>query len=287
LGAMLHGVPMDGAVYALSVFQETNSVINSAGNRQFAGRVATDFAKMAGAKDQVMHLGLAVTGGTLDVSTTSTSTNVASLVSIRTEPQGITGFSGTFDANAVATGGLNHTISKQLTGLELVYANGPTKFQGEYALVSLTGYDMDPGKTKVAHGTVKVGYVAAVYNITGENWADNYKDGAFGSIKIKNNYDPAGSGMGAWQVGLRYSMYDTSDLASVVADGYNPVSTANGSPTGSTITAGLTWFINPNSRVMLNHGITSFGNAFSSADITGGGSHKSESMTTIRAQYNF
>jgi len=288
LGAMLHGVPMDGAVYALSVFQETNSVINSAGNRQFAGRVATDLAKMAGAKDQVMHLGLAVTGGSYDVASASLA---GSLASIRSESQGVTAYSATFDTTSTTgtSGNLDftHSVSKQLTGLELVYANGPTKLQGEYVLASLTGYDMGsvaaPAKTKSAHGTVKVGYIAAVYNLTGENWADNYRDGAFSSIKIKNNYDPAGSGMGAWQVGVRYSIYDANDLGGA---GLN-VTTASTSPSGSTLTAGLTWFINPNSRVMLNHSMTSFGSAFAASNITGAGSHKSESMTTIRAQYNF
>jgi phosphate-selective porin OprO/OprP len=286
LGAMVHGVPMDGTVYALSVFQETNSVINAAGNRQFAARVATDLAKMAGAKDQVMHLGLAVTGGSYDVSSSSTS---YSLASIRSESQGVTAFSSTFTGSQ-ATGsssdlGLTNSVSKQLTGLELVYANGPTKLQGEYALVSLTGYNMGtataPAKTEAAHGTLKVGYLAAVYNLTGENWSDNYKDGAFGSIKIKNNYDPAGSGMGAWQVGLRYSIYDTNDLTGAT------VASTTTSRSGNTLTAGLTWFINPNSRVMLNHSITSFDRAFAAPNITGAGSHNSESMTTIRAQYNF
>jgi phosphate-selective porin len=87
--------------------------------------------------------------------------------------------------------------------------------------------------------------------------------------------------MGAWQVGLRYSIYDTNDLTGAT------VTAATTSRSGSTLTAGLTWFINPNSRVMLNHSITNFDRAFAAPNILGAGSHNSESMTTIRAQYNF
>jgi phosphate-selective porin OprO/OprP len=295
LGAMIHGIPMDGTAYAISVFQETNSVVNASGNRQAAARLATDLMRLTSLKDQVLHFGFAGTTGTLDVSggtTSGTALNPASLVSIRTEPQGVVGYSGSFDTTvATSTGEFAHEINKKMIGLEYAYLKGPFKLQGEMAQVTLTGIDKGqvsaPADTTRASGTVKVSYVAAVYNLTGENWVDSYKDGAFSSVKIKQNYDPSGSGLGAWQVGVRYSTYDASDMAGVgLAANYN-VTAANVSSKGQTLTLGLTWFINPNSRVMLNHSMTSFGTAFKAPSVTTTSSYDSESVTTLRAQYNF
>jgi len=287
LGVMIHGVPIDGTAYGISVFQDTNSVVNAAGNRQVAARVATDLVKLTSIKDQVLHFGLAGTTGTIDVSAAS---GAASLVSIRTEPQGVVSYRGTFDATNTSTTDYSQQISKKMLGLEYAYLNGPFKLQGEMAEVTLAGIDKGspsaPATTETARGTVKVSYIAAVYNLTGENWVQSYRDGAFSSVKIKQNYDPSGSGMGAWQVGLRYSTYDASDMASVTSGGYN-VTTSNVSPKGQTVTLGLTWFINPNSRVMLNHAMTSFGTAFKASGVDTASSYDSESVSTLRAQYNF
>jgi phosphate-selective porin OprO and OprP len=299
LGAMIHGVPMDGTAYGVSVFQETNSVVNAAGNRQFAARLATDLIKLTSLKDQVLHFGLAGTSGTYDVTSSS---NTASLTSIRTEPRGVVGYSGSFDtsSNTGTSGDLNftHEVQKKMLGLEYAYLNGPLKLQGEIAEVTLTGIDKGSNTAAVdktrARGTVKVSYISAVYNLTGENWVESYRDGAFSSVKIKQNFDPAGSGLGAWQVGVRYSTYDASDLASVGASGANGCTLAcynltadQYSSKGQTVTLGLTWFINPNSRIMLNHAVTSFGTPFKAPNVNTTAKYDSENVTTLRAQYNF
>mgnify|MGYP003705493273 CR=1 FL=1 len=50
--------------------------------------------------------------------------------------------------------------------------------------------------------------------LTGETYADWYKNGAWGGIKPKSEYNfDTGSGRGAWEVGLRYDAFGVDDVA--------------------------------------------------------------------------
>jgi phosphate-selective porin OprO/OprP len=266
---MIHGVPKDGFVYAASAFQETNATITASGNRQMAGRLAFDVAKISGIQDQVLHLGVAATNGSYD-----TLLAAAPVVSFRSEHRGVEAYASTFTSGGGTT--TSAEINKRLQGLEFVYAYGPFKLQSEYVTANYKGIDNFAGTTD-AQGKVKVNYVGAVYNITGEKWSDSYKDGAFGSIKPLSNFSANSGGTGALQVGVRVSKYDASDLSA---------GTITGSTKGNTTTFGLTWFINPNARVMLNHSITKFDTELTAA-FTGAVAGDSEKVTTIRTQFNF
>ena len=59
---------------------------------------------------------------------------------------------------------------------------------------------------------INSGYVSALWLITGERYAESYRNGVFGRIVPISNFEPGGSGTGAWELGLRYSIYDASDF---------------------------------------------------------------------------
>jgi phosphate-selective porin OprO/OprP len=279
MGAMLHGVPKDGIVYAVSTWQNTNSVISGSGNIETGARLAADFAKIAGINDQVMHLGYAGSSGTQDVAASS---SLATIVSIRSEHRGVEAYKSTFASTTTAATTGQSYIDKKLSGVELAYAFGPFKLQSEYATARYSATNNTSANSSEGNGDLKTKYIAAVYNLTGEKWSDSYKDGGFGSIKPNSNFDAKGSGIGAWQVGVRMSSYDARSLTG----------TETGSERGKTTTIGLTWFINPNARILLNHSITKFDTALTTGFlgyVTNGTTAlgDTERVTTIRGQWNF
>ena len=285
-GIMLHGIPSDGTAYAISVFQDSHNQASGSGNLQVAGRFATDLGKMAKWTDKFLHVGVAGTSGRYDSANSATTTAAGTsdlFPTIRSEHRGVNAFNARF-ATPSASSVLVSTVSKNTLGAELAYGEGPLKLQAEYGVANYNGRDNNDGRSEMS-GNLIAGYVSAVYNLTGENWYDSYKDGAFSSVKIKNNFDPSGSGMGAWQVGLRLSMYDASDIKSLV--GYT--SGIRGSDKGTTTTLGLTWFINPNARMMLNYSMTKFEDQLTSSFLSVGSGNlgNTEKVATLRAQYNF
>jgi phosphate-selective porin OprO/OprP len=285
-GMMLWGIPSDGTTYAVSLFQDQQNQGSNSGNLQVAGRVATDLGKLSQFKwnDKFLHIGLAGIAGKYDIPTTGGNSNVLLDGSIRSEARGVNAFNA-----RIATGAGDNLsqVSKNTVGYELAYGQGPLKFQSEYAVAQLDAWDNQDARTEM-RGKIKTSYIAVLYNLTGENWYDSYKDGAFSSVKIKNNFDPNGSGIGAWQVGLRFSTYDASDLLSTV--GCANATCRRGSDKGNTTTVGLNWFINPNARMMLNHSITRFDTPLRGDYLSigpAGALGDTERVTTLRAQYNF
>jgi phosphate-selective porin OprO/OprP len=268
VGIMLHGVPMDGVAYGVSTFQETNSTITASGNKQYAARVTANIAKLASIKDSVLHFGLGATDGSYDSAIATSSSNKFAGLSLRNEPRGV----DAYKVENTGTTDFATKITKSLIGVEGAYSINAFKIQSEYVEAKFKQYDQGVAGAD-ADLKAKIYYVAAVYNITGESWADAYRDGTWSSVRPKSNFT-ANGGTGALQVGLRYSAYDAERVSG----------TATGSPKGNTTTLGLTWFINPNARVLLNHSVTKFGTAFTPSSMTGG---DSERVTTLRMQYNF
>jgi phosphate-selective porin OprO/OprP len=85
---------------------------------------------------------------------------------------------------------------------ELALVFGPFSVQGEYYYA---GVDRDTGGNLNFSGF----YAFASYFITGESRAYLPSVAAFGKVKPKRNFDlKSGSGVGAWEVGLRYSTVD-------------------------------------------------------------------------------
>jgi len=120
-----------------------------------------------------------------------------------------------------------------------------------------------------------------MYNVTGEKWSDSYKTGAFSGLKPNSNFT-ANGGTGAWQVGLRYSMFDVTDVVQV---GTN--NRTQNSPKANTTTVGINWLLNPNARVMLNYARTKFNEAVTPLDVTTTSSGLDENVISLRTQINF
>ena len=292
-GAMIWGIPKDGFTYALALSngegQNRNEKDSRVDGLEYIARGTVNFAQLMSNTDAVFHLGAAFS--TTDLSKTSSITTndtnfLAGANSVRTEGRGATFF--TFPT-VVGVAGVDNSIQRDRTALEGVAAYGPVKLQAEWMK---TNFDGDLTATRSFDVDVNTWYAEALWMITGEKYAEMYKDGAFGAIKPKNNFAMGKEGMGAWEIGLRYSKFDASDFnnqffqaagngvgAPIVATGATPSSTFE----ADAWTAGIKFVPNPNVRFLVNYIQTSFDTPVTIA----GKQEDDEKAITMRAQYNF
>ena len=227
-GFMLHGIPKPGLVYQLAVSRgrANKDAVND--GFDYIGRVATNVAELQGSKAYILHLGAAYSVGEIK--------GGVAPASGRTEAR---------SQSAWFTGpALSGTTTRTRQGLEAAFAYNGLKVQGEQFQFN---YDPTTGSDQKINGY----YVQALYNLTGES--HNYKDGIFNWIKPNNPLDKGGRG--AWQVGVRLSEFDASDIT--VATGKSNRATA--------MTYGITWFCTDNLRFMLNYVDTKFDNLVGSS----------------------
>jgi phosphate-selective porin OprO/OprP len=306
-GAMIHGVPTAGITYAGSVYQqnafgETDSDTTGKG---FAGRVTANFAELATWKDSVLHVGVAGfnseygVSGTTSSSSSSTSTN-ATVVSFRSSGRGMSNAYRlqVAGSSAGANGQIapvSASVDAKAYGLELAAAYGPFKVQGEYTDQSFDASVAATSNTVTADAEAY--YIEALWLLTGENYSDWYKNGAWGGIKPKNNFDvEKGKGIGAWEVGFRFDAYDvsnTSKTGTARTQGSYTGSTGTAGDTATaagggakTYTAGIKWQLTPNMRVMANYSHTKFDDAFQATDTTLQNISK-EDLLMVRTQISF
>jgi phosphate-selective porin OprO/OprP len=143
--------------------------------------------------------------------------------------------------------------AENIAAAETAVQWGPWSVQAEYVAVWVPGAVQPfPPAVPVARGTpfFQGGYVEVLWFITGEHRNYNRKLGALDrpmvytpvqSIKSCGEY--CLSGCGAWQLGCRYSAMDLND---------------NGINGGNlqSMTWGLNWFLNPNTKVQFNYDLT-------------------------------
>lgn len=283
LGAMVHGDAVKGINYGLAVFQDGfNETTNeTAKGKQAAGRVAINVAELANWKNSVLHLGFAGVSGDYNVTpaTSSQTSSAASstqtrgtIIAFRTDARGLANiYRAQLAGDALGTAtysGASNTdaeVSRNQQGFELAAAYGPVKLQGEWTKAHFDASHANTGS--FVRGDVRAYYAQALWNITGESWSDAYKSGAFGGIAPKSNFKP-GSGLGAWQIGLRYDKYDASDIR--VGNGTAAAGTAReqNADVGHTLTLGVNWILNPNTRFMLNYSRTKFSTPVTPIDVT-------------------
>ncbi len=276
IGAMLHGEPISGLTYGASIYQEAFDQVSDNDGTQAAARVTANFATFAGWTDTVLHLGLAGTAGKYQVrpAVSSQTTGAASgttratIVGFRSENRGlqniyraqISGTTlGTAGAFAGAVDEIAADVDKDLQGLELALAYGPFKLQGEYAKAHFNATHPVAATVTVA-GDVTAQYLEAIWNITGEKWSDAYRGGVFSGIKPNQNFNVGNfKGSGAWQLAVRLSGFDASDIS---VGGTNARQQNNDE--AKTLTVGVNWILNPNIRIMLDYAKTDFeGECFS------------------------
>jgi phosphate-selective porin OprO/OprP len=220
-GFMLHGIPKPGLTYAIALSRGKSNKSAEFDGFDYIGRLTTNIAELTGSKAYTAHLGAAYSTGEIKSGVTPASGRTESRMQ-----------SGWFTGSA-----LSGATVRTRQGLEAAFAYNGLKLQSEYF-----NFKYDP--TTGSNQEIKGYYVQAVYNLTGES--HSYKDGAFGWIKPNNPVDKGGRG--AWQVGVRMSEFDASDVS--VAAGKANRATA--------MTYGITWFCTDNLRFMLNYVDTKF-----------------------------
>lgn len=312
-GFMLHGVLENGVTYAGSVYQQNTfgETDQDSTGKGFAGRATVNLAQFFGNKDVVVHAGLSgfdseygvqPTTSSSPKTTTAAEGNAATngtIFSIRTEGRGLANVyraqvTGTPIAAEKGTSSLlsNSTskVNNSAYGLEMALAYGPFKVQGEYTDQRFKAKnDVNSG---YFNADVSAGYVEALFMLTGENYADWYKNGAWGGIKPKREFDiEKGTGLGAWEIGLRYDTFNAGDVTkdAIASSG----SRCQGSVTAAcdasikTYTAGIKWQLNPNMRVLANYSHTKFGTRFTPVDLATTNLIDSEDIYMVRTQFNF
>jgi len=281
LGIMIHGEPIAGVTYGVSAYQEDFNEVSANDGNQVAARVTANFAAFTGWSNSVLHLGLAGSGGQYQVrpavssQTTSAAsgTTRATIVGFRSEDRGLQNIYraqingttlGTAGQIAGAADEIAADVDKNLQGLELAAAYGPFKLQGEYVKADFNATHA-AGPTNTVTGDVTAQYVEAIWNITGEKWSDAYRSGAFSGIRPSRNFNVASlEGSGAWQLAVRLSGFDASDITV----GNTTLRQQNNNE-AKTLTVGLNWILNPNVRLMLNYAKTDFeGSCFSGSGNT-------------------
>jgi phosphate-selective porin OprO and OprP len=271
-GYQVHGVPLTGIYYALALSNgqgiNANETNNAVDNTDIIGRATLNFAELFGRKEAVYHIGASYSTGTIPP---------AAAVSARTEGRGIAFFTpGAFT-------GVD--VERTRYGLETGIAYGPVKFQAEHINAGFKGrsaLNVDFDKD------IKSYYGNLTWLVTGEHYAQSYRAGVFNRVRPKSNFSPKGGGLGAWELGLRYSRFDASAFgdssAALVGSGVKPSTSAN---VAKAWTIGVKWIMNPNTRFTLNYIKTKFDTPVTVANSGNTATVDDEQAVNLRAQFDF
>jgi len=133
----------------------------------------------------------------------------------------------------VDTGNLPASSVREFEG-ETAFVSGPFHAEAEYYLTYVDGTNGGPNPT--FHGwSVQGGWF-----ITGETRPYKVDNGTFGRVTPKKNFEgTSGGGKGAWEVVARCDAINLNDAG---ADGGHM----------QTVSAGVNWYLNPNTKVMLD-----------------------------------
>jgi phosphate-selective porin OprO/OprP len=263
-GLMVHGTPINGIYYSAAYINGNNADETDVryDNKDATARVTANLAQFAEWKDSVVHLGGFAAKGKQEAGS-----NVPSL---RTEARGYS----FFETAAATRNTFSETVDRTRSGVELALAKGPVKFQSEYIRADFDGRSFDRD--------MAAWYASVNWLVTGETFASTYKDGAFGRLSPKKNFQFDGDGWGAVQLGIRYSSFDADDFVLL-----NPAGTgrlaANKVNQANAWTLGANWILNPNLRVNANYVHTKLDKSVTN----GGARFDEEDALTMRAQFDF
>ncbi|MBL4887062.1 MAG: hypothetical protein JKZ03_01085 [Flavobacteriaceae bacterium] len=136
----------------------------------------------------------------------------------------------------ISTGTLRNVDDTQLFNIGAAFVSGSFSFQTEFINAKINTGNLSP-----VNGYSFSSYYGQVsYFLTGESKRYKSSYSGFDRIKPKKNFSGKNSGPGAWEVAFRYS---TSDLNSKDVFGGEQ----------DNITLGVNWYLNPATRIMLNH----------------------------------
>ena len=227
VGVMLHDTALgDRVTWAGGVFRETDGFGDSDGVSGTGDYVGT--ARVTGLPwyendgERLLHVGLGYSHRNVGA-TAEMVPGDALRVRSRPEVHDTARFVDTGDFGAEKL---------SLMGVESAVVCGPFSLQGEYMTADVdSGSGGDPRFSGY--------YLQASYFLTGEHRPYKTSSGAFGRVSPQNNFLDEG-GLGAWEVGARYSTLDLSDEAISGGELDN-------------MTVGINWYLNPNARIMFNY----------------------------------
>jgi phosphate-selective porin OprO/OprP len=311
LGFQVMGTPTTGMTYAGSVFQHNDVEldINADSKNSVAGRATLNFAEIMGNKEMIMHVGLAGLNSNYAIGTAATSQTETTAIgtaqrgtmsSFRSAGRGLSNaFRGQVGGETCGNSNTYNcaseyraNVEQRAYGLEGILATGPFKLMGEYSAGDYKGRQQG---NSTSYDT-KTYYLEAGYFITGEKYADSYKNGVFSSFKPKNEFDIDKGQWGAIELALRAEGYEVDNAQFSGSNGriqgslQNTTETTNGNKAGAkTYTAGIRWILNPNLILKANYAQTNFDYAFKPIDVTSAttGAVDKERLLMFRTQYMF
>lgn len=221
-GLMLHNPVLDKRMtWAVGYFYNTDDYGDT-----FEGYSNTNLtARLTGLPwytedgEKLLHLGLSYSSQSRDEAKTT--------VRYRARPECHLSPDRLVDTGSIAADGVS------LINPEVALVFGPFSLQAEYTTASVD--------STAENGPEFSGYyVYASYFLTGEH--RNYKtsEAAFDRVKPRNNFHSKNGGAGAWEIALRHSHIDLNDEG------------ISGGKENNT-TLGVSWYLNPNTRVMFNY----------------------------------
>jgi phosphate-selective porin OprO and OprP len=277
-GVMVFGDPLSWVNYDLYLVNGSAQNNDDINNRKDVGaRIDANFAQLADIKNAVLHFGVSGSNGSIGYTNQSSSKGT---LKAYTEGAGTSNYGKEF-FSVSGLAAVDNGPDRTRWGLETALAYGPVKIQAEYIDANFQG-KWKPKTTVLSYDNDITNWYADLnWLVTGESWADAYKSGVFGRIRPKHNFDDKG-GWGALELGLRYSKFDASDFDGMLA---NVTTGAKAIYTGqaNAWTAGATWIMNPNARIVLNYVHTEFDNPIT----INGKTDDKENAAILRAQFDF
>ncbi len=138
------------------------------------------------------------------------------------------------DIKYINTGTIENIDKINFTNFETAFVSGPIALQAEY----LTAKVNTEATTNDYAFSSYYGQVS--YFLTGESRKYKSSYGGFDRVKPNNNFGGKNNGTGAWELALRYSHSDLNNEDILGGE-------------QSDVTLGVNWYLNPSTRIMLNH----------------------------------
>ena len=144
-----------------------------------------------------------------------------------------------------------HDGDRTRYGAELAWIVGPFSVKGEWVRMDLDDLYVTKGGSKDDF-SIDGTYLSVSYILTGET--QPFKDGKYGIIAPKQNFDPKKGTWGAIQLVARYEnlSIDTDLFTKGYANPTNYTDEADG------FTLGVNWYLNDRIRAMINYNRTDF-----------------------------
>lgn len=240
-GVMVHNTALDGMLgWQAGVFKNSSDQGLSAddGHYAYTGRIYGTPWKAD--DDKLIHLGAAYSHR--EIETSWPGNPMKNRLRYRQRPE-----MHLMGTRPIDTGNLL-VDEENLWNLEAALVYGPFSVQGEYINRDVDGF--------LGEGTFDGWYAFASYILTGESRRYDNGSGRFKAPKPANNFSMKDGGWGAWEVAVRYSTIDLSDGPYFGGEMDN-------------WTAGVNWYLNPNTRIMFNYVHSEVDHALYDGDIDG------------------